>query len=172
MVHKQLNETVKRMYHEGLAEEKFVMEAVQHTLGGICTKSSAKEDRTDHIDFWWDSPKNGRIGIDVKGMRKNNRKDNEVDDTINWIELMNVSGNPGWIYGKADYIAFRTKSQILFVKTIDLQAFANEKIKGKELVSKNPNEFYIPYRRFQRLDIVFKCPTSDLIELAEFVIDC
>lgn len=167
-----LNETVKRMYNEGLEVENFVMEAVQHSLGGTCERSKRKEDIFDHIDFWWDSPKKGRIGIDVKGMKKNKRNDKEVDDTINWIELMNVRGNPGWVYGKSEYIAFRTKTQIIFVKTKKLQEFAIEKTKGKELVGTNPKDFYVPYRRYQRLDIIFKCPTKDLIEIADFIIDC
>lgn len=172
MVVRKLNETIKEMYHSGLEDENFVMEAVQHTLGGECEKSSKKEDMYDHIDFWWNSPKKGRIGIDVKGIKKKNRKDTDVDDTINWIEILNVRGNPGWIYGKSEYIAFRTKTKILFVKTTDLQNFATEKTKGKELVHSNPKGFYIPYQRYGRMDMVFKCPTSDLEKLADFSIEC
>lgn len=172
MTHRILSETVKKMYYNGLEDENFVMEAVQHSLGGTCEKSTRKQDMYDHIDFWWDSPKKGKIGVDVKGIKKNNRKDDKVDDTINWIEIMNVRGNLGWIYGKSEYIAFRTNTQIIFVKTKKLQEFAEEKTKGKELVNKNPKDFYIPYRRYQRMDIVFKCPTQDLINLADFIIDC
>lgn len=95
MTHKALNETVRKMYFNGLEDENFVMEAVYHTLGGICEKSTRQEDMYDHIDFWWESPKKGRIGIDVKGVKKSNRKDATTNDAINWIELMNVRGNPG-----------------------------------------------------------------------------
>lgn len=172
MTRRVLSETVRKMYYNGLEDENFVMEAVEHSLGGTCEKSTRKQDMYDHIDFWWNSPKKGKIGIDVKGIKKNNRKDDKVDDTINWIEMMNVRGNLGWIYGKSEYIAFRTNTQIVFVKTKKLQEFAEEKTKGKELVNKNPKDFYVPYRRYQRLDIVFKCPTQDLIELADFIIDC
>ena len=171
MVSKKINETVKEMYSAGLADELFVMEAVEKTLGGKCEKSSRNEDMFDHIDFWWDSPKKGRIGIDVKGIKKHNRKDSEVDDSIHWIEMMNVRGNLGWVYGKSDYIAFRTKTKILFVKLIDLQKFSEEKIRGKDVVNKNPSECYVPYQRWQRQDLVFKCPTNDLEKLAEFSIE-
>lgn len=172
MVERKLSETVRRMYNAGIEDENFVMEAVEHTLGGKCEKSSKNEDMYDHIDFWWDSPKRGRIGIDVKGIKKHNRKDSEVDDSIHWIEMMNVRGNLGWVYGKAEYIAFRTLKKILFVKLTTLQKFAEDKIKGKELVHKNPTECYIPYQRWQRQDMVFKCPTTDLEKLAEFSIEC
>lgn len=171
MVRKQLDETIQKMYKDGLIDENLVMEAVQHTLGGTCMKSSPKEDMQDHVDFWWDSPKMGRIGVDVKGIKKKNRKDSEVDDTINWIELLNVRGNPGWIYGKSTYIAFRTKKNILFVKTIVLQDFANKKIIGKQIVHTNPKEFYVPYQRFGRQDLIIKVPTSDLELLADFTIE-
>lgn len=172
MVVRQLNETIKEMYKAGIEDENFVMEAVEHTLGGKCEKSTKNEDMFDHIDFWWDSPRKGRIGIDVKGIKKSNRKDKIVDDSIHWIEIQNVRGNPGWIYGKSEYIAFRTFEKILFVKLVDLQKFAEDKTKGKEIVYSNPKEFYIPYQRYGRQDKVFKCPTSDLEALAEFSIEC
>lgn len=171
MVVKQLNETIKKMYLDGLLDENFVMEAVSNTLGGYVTKSTKKEDMYDHIDFWWNSPKQGKIGIDVKGIRKNSRHDADVDDTINWIEILNVSGNPGWIYGKATYIAFRTKKNILFVKNTKLQTYANEKTKGKPIVNYNPNEFYVPYQRKGRKDIIFKVPTTDIENLSDFTIE-
>ena len=159
------------MYTAGLEDENFVMEAVQHTLGGECEKSTRYEDMFQHIDFWWDSPKKGRIGVDVKGVKKKNRKDKEVDDSIHWVEIQNVKGNKGWIYGDAEYIAFRTLTQIIFVKTKVLQKWSEEKVLNKQLVYNNPKSCYIPYQRWQRQDIVYKIPTEDLIKLSDFIID-
>ena len=172
MVRRSLNETIKRMYNAGLEDENFVMEAVQHTLGGKCYKSSKEEDMFQHIDFWWENPKGGKIGIDVKGIKKKNRKDKEVDDSIHWIEIQNVRGNKGWIYGDAEYIAFRTLSSIIFVKTSVLRSLSEEKVLGKELVHNNPKSCYTPYQRWQRQDIVYKIPTEDLIQNSHFIIDC
>jgi hypothetical protein len=173
MTRKTLSETVTKMYEEGLKDENFVMEAVQHTLGGTCEKSSKNEDMYDHIDFWWDSPKGGRIGVDVKGMRKNKRDDKDYDDSINWLEFMNVNGNLGWLYGKAQYIAFRTKKNIIFVKLDKLRPYAEEKVKGKELVFDTPRDFYVPYqrRKYGRKDMSIKVPTDDLLAISDFVID-
>ena len=134
MVKKELNETVKEFYKKGLIDESFVMDAVKHTLGGEVEKSSRNEDVRDHIDFWWDSPKKGRIGIDVKGIKKNNRGDKKLDDSIQWLELQGVTGYPGWLYGKAEYIAFRTFTKIIFVKRDRLLSFALESVKDKETV--------------------------------------
>ena len=172
MVRRKLNETISKMYNDGLIDETFVMDAVTHTLGGDCEKSSKEEDMFKHIDFWWNSPKKGRIGIDVKGIKKKNRKDKEVDDSIHWVEIQNVRGNKGWIYGDAMYIAFRTLSQIIFVKTDVLRTLSEEKVVGKELVYNNPKSFYTPYQRWQRQDIVYKIPTEDLIKISDFIIDC
>lgn len=171
MVRRDLDKTIKEMYTAGLEDENFVMEAVQHTLGGECEKSTRYEDMFQHIDFWWDSPKKGRIGVDVKGVKKKNRKDKEVDDSIHWVEIQNVKGNKGWIYGDAEYIAFRTLTQIIFVKTKVLQKWSEEKVLNKQLVYNNPKSCYIPYQRWQRQDIVYKIPTEDLIKLSDFIID-
>ena len=81
MVERQLRETVQEFYKRGVLDENFVMEATSRTLGGECSKASKEEDMHKHIDFWWDSPKKGRIGIDVKGMKKAKRSDKENDDT-------------------------------------------------------------------------------------------
>ena len=173
MVGRKIDETVREFFQKGLIDETFIMEAVSKTLGGKCNKSTDKEDIEDHIDFWWDSPKKGRIGIDAKGIKKNKRTDDSYDDSIHWLELQNVRGKPGWLYGKAEYIAFRTKTKIIFVKRDKLLSFALEAIKGKEVVYDTPREFYVPYKRkkWGRDDLSIKVPTSDLEKLADFYIE-
>lgn len=173
MVNRELDETVKEFYKKGVLDENFVMEAVSKTLGGECQKATKNEDMYDHIDFWWDSPKKGRIGIDVKGLNKNKRSDKKYDDSIHWLELQNVKGCEGWLFGKAEYIAFRTLSNIIFVKREKLLNFALKVIKGKDVVYDTPSDFYVPYKRkkWGRDDLSLKVPTSDLNDMADFCID-
>ena len=173
MVTKRLNEIVREFYLTGRLDEDFVMDAVKHTLGGDVARSTATEDRKDHIDFWWESPRKGRIGIDVKGIKKNSRSDSNVDDTIQWLELQGVSGYPGWLYGKAEYIAFRTLTKIIFVKRENALSFALESIEGKEVVYDTPKECYVPYKRkkWGRDDLALKARTEDLVKIADFCID-
>lgn len=173
MVVKGLGEVIKEAYEKGRIDEDFVMKAVEDSLGGECRKASWHEDIHDHIDFWWNSPRKGVIGIDVKGVKKNNRHDSKYDDKIHWLELQNVNGNPGWLYGKADYIAFRTFTRIIFVKRDTLLSFALESIKGKEVVYDTPKECYVPYKRkkWGRDDLSLKAMTKDLEEIADFCID-
>lgn len=174
MVSRKLNETVKKFYLNGRLDEDFVMNAVKHTLGGEVERSSKHEDVYEHIDFWWDSPRKGRIGIDVKGVNKGKRSDKTFDDSIHWLELQNVQGKDGWLKGKAEYIAFKTLNDIMFVKRDKLLEFALERIKGKEVVYDTPKECYVPYKRLKwgRDDLSLKALNSDLRELADFCIDC
>lgn len=173
MINRKLNKTVGEFYRRGLIDETFIMEAVSKTLGGSCEKSSSKEDIEDHIDFWWDSPRKGRIPMDAKGIKKNSRADKSFNDSIHWLELQNVNGKPGWLYGKAEYIAFRTNTRIIFVKREKLLSFALEAVSGKDVVYDTPKEFYVPYKRkkWGRDDLSIKVPTSDLLERADFCID-
>ena len=173
MIAKKLDETLKEFYEKGILDENFVMEAVSKTLGGECQKATKNEDMYDHIDFWWDSPKKGRIGIDVKGLNKNKRGDNEYDDSIHWLELQNVKGKDGWLKGEAEYIAFRTNTNIIFVNREKLLNFALESIKNKEVVYDTPMECYVPYKRLKwgRDDLSLKVLNSDLLKLADFTIE-
>ena len=173
MVSRKLDETVKQFYLSGRLDEDFVMDAVKHTLGGDVTRSTKYEDMFKHIDFWWDSPKKGRIGIDVKGLNKNKRGDNDYDDTIHWLELQNVKGKDGWLKGEAEYIAFRTNTNIIFVNREKLLEFAENAIKGKEVVYDTPMECYVPYKRLKwgRDDLSLKALNSDLLKLADFSIE-
>lgn len=173
MVSKKLSETVKKFYLSGRLDEDFVMDAVKHTLGGEVERSSKQEDTEKHVDFWWDSPRKGRIGIDVKGLNKNKRGDNQYDDSIHWLELQNVKGKDGWLRGEAEYIAFRTNSNIIFVNREKLLDFATEAIKNKDVVYDTPRECYVPYKRLKwgRDDLSLKALTSDLLKLADFTIE-
>ena len=173
MVSKKLSETVKKFYLSGRLDEDFVMDAVKHTLGGEVERSSKQEDTEKHVDFWWDSPRKGRIGIDVKGLNNNKRGDNQYDDSIHWLELQNVKGKDGWLRGEAEYIAFRTNSNIIFVNREKLLDFATEAIKNKDVVYDTPRECYVPYKRLKwgRDDLSLKALTSDLLKLADFTIE-
>lgn len=113
-----------------------------------------EEDINEH----WDVSVNN-IKIDIKGLRKIKRNDHEVNDTIHWIELENVLGKPGWLYGKADYIAFELLDSWLLVKRYKLIELINNKLKIE--ISNTP-EIYKMYRRFGRYDTITLVPTSDL----------
>lgn len=160
--------TVKKFFHEGLKDEEFVIDLTKEKWGGFVRKATPKEDRNDHIDFFWKPTLDAEeIGFDVKGLRKNNRNDTEFDDSITWIELMNVQGKEGSVYGKAKYLAFITNKSVVYVPREELVEFVNKKIRGKELVNICPKDCYIPYTRKGRHDIIVKTNINDLREFAK-----
>lgn len=171
MENKKLKDIINEYINNGRKDEYFVARLLEECCGGTCEESTTDEDKYKHIDIWWNSPKAGRMGIDVKGLKKNKRNDSEVDDTIHWVEIQGVTGHKGWIYGEMDYIAFMTKTKVLFVRPKDLYGIILFKIAGKQLLSVCPNECYQPYRRFNRNDIILKVPTLDIEGIAHFKLD-
>lgn len=141
---------------------------------GTCKRSNKNDDTKRHIDFYWNSPKKGILAIDAKGLRKRSRKDKEYDDTIQWIEMKNVHGNDGWVYGDSDYVAFRTKKDIIFVQTKKIKEYGENICDGKEILygrKNKPSDCYKPYCRDKNKEVIFMCPTSDMVDLSSFIID-
>lgn len=166
-----VNNQIKKCLKEGKENEIKVGELLIHHCGGTYNLSSFIDDIKKHIDIWWNSPKRGLIGIDVKGLRKNNRQDTYVDDSIQWIEIKNTQGRDGWIFGKMDYVAFMTNTEVLFIKPLNIQTLILKNIVGKELVYVNKDlPFYQPYQRKDRKDIIVKIPTEDLRKITHFKI--
>ena len=159
----------------GRADEEFVARLIVATKGGNVVPATSEDDIQNHVDFWW-TPNGGtqRFGVDVKGLKKIRRNDYRVNDTDTWIETMNVLGQPGWVYGKATYIAFRRIGKVLFVRREALARYVETKIAGKQIVSKNPMCCYIPYRRASsfppRMDVITLVPLDDIESISEFVI--
>lgn len=148
-----------------------VMEVTKRLFGGTVEKSTNDEDKKLHVDFWWYSPKKGKLGIDVKGIRKND--DKEFDDTFQWLELQNIIGGKGWLYGSEDYVAFKTFTKVVYIKRERLAEYAEKKAVKCEPVDRKPSEYYVPYTRSRwgHQDISIKVPMTDLIELANTVDD-
>lgn len=163
-----LSYTIHDYVRRGLDTELLVADLIEERCGGKCEKANLNDDKYKHVDLWWDSPKCGRLGIDVKGLKKNKRTDTITDDTIQWIEIQGVTGYKGWIYGAMDYIAFLTNSQVLFVKPSALYGKLLFEIAGKPLETRCPRDFYLPYRRNGRQDIVVKVPTKDIEVISHF----
>lgn len=99
------------------AETQFVKICEQNKL--ICKKSEKQEDMFDHFDFrvfkrngekaWIDRPENATNKKTCNYVEVKNKKNLEGTDRI-LIELTNVNGDNGWLYGKANYIAYMNLS--------------------------------------------------------------
>lgn len=158
------------MYIEGIKSEELIMDLTKKHFGGNVEKSTKEEDIKLHVDFWWISEEGERYGIDVKGKRKEKRSDTNVSSKINWIEIQNVNGKEGWIYGKSSYIVFIVDDYALYVPRKKLVDLVENKVKNKQILKEMPSETYVPYQRKDRKDIIVKIPNDDLIKISKHII--
>jgi hypothetical protein len=116
-------------------------------------KPSTKEENIfKHIDFFLPDG----TSVDVKGKNK--------PDEI-WVEILNVKGNKGWLYGEADIIAFELVEVggFVMVNTDELRVFVAKHVQ-KEFTSKHESYRKL-YRRKGRLDIITKLYITDIMSL-------
>jgi hypothetical protein len=137
-------------------ENKFVIAC--EALGYSCLKSSTQEDIELHIDYWVTRPQ-GNTSVDVKGQKQNE----EI-----WVELKNVRGNDGWLYGHAGYIAFEMASLngFVVVSRNELVLFAESMI-DKKFVPKN-DAYLKLYQREGRFDVISRLELTDLQLLSTY----
>ena len=123
-----------------------------------CTKTNASTDIFDHIDFYIDRP-SGRTSVDVKGK-------NTIDSI--WVEFKNVRGKNGWLYGKAQYIAFDMPelNGFVMVGRNELKDRC-EQIIEKVFVSKNEAIRKL-YTRDGRMDVIAQIQLNDINDLKSY----
>jgi hypothetical protein len=143
-----------------VVEDNFA--AVIKQLGEV-VPSTTQQDINEHWDVKLD------IKFDVKAVKKVNRSDGETDETIHWVELINVRGNKGWLYGEADYFAFELDDYWVIVNKQLLQTFIAKKCAKKE--KSDTPALYKIYNRRDRLDAITLVKTIDLMYLAEQIIE-
>ena len=118
-------------------------------------KSSIDEDRHMHIDYWHDDQ-----GVDVKG--------NNLPDEI-WVELKNVQGKHGWLFGEATSIAFDMPELASFVVVDreELKDYCKEHVDFDGLVSKR-QAYKKCYSRKDRGDLITYLVLDDLQTLDSY----
>lgn len=137
-------------------------------------KASTYDDITKHYDIIIKNIKNDiSFLIEIKGAKRkfkyiDGMLQPRVDDV--WIELIGISGHPGWLYGDAKYIAFyRTDGRFCFVDRLKLiehvtrMHFLYVRKNGYGMATKENINYYQRYSRSGNLDICVYIP-SDIIE--------
>jgi len=102
-------------------------------------------------------------------MKKWKRSDPEPTDRIHFVELRNVNGELGWLYGEADYIAFETRSHWIVVPRKKLVYFIEGITENSEQTLK-PTVYKL-YQRNGRKDLMTVIPTMDLLAISEVIIN-
>ena len=143
---------------KGLAERR----------GYTVIQTSAASNMREHIDFILamdDEP--DKIAIDVKARKKVSRSSNEYDDENVWIEFNNVRGNLGWLYGKADKIAFERAFDFVLVDRESLREYCEATV-SPVLVKSTAEAIYKSFQREGRKDIISRVPMKDIMHPYSF----
>ena len=140
--------TIKRIDEEELIFQYSIL--THHDIDSC--RSTAKVDMFDHIDLFLG---NG-ASVDVKRQKKVNIYDKNYSTTHTWIELKNIRGNPGWLYGKATHIAFALMNHYIVVDRKEMVEWIKnllnkyKLIKDGEYVISKKQHRYIPYKIYTR----------------------
>ena len=135
-----------------VAEVRFIRAAKQ--LGFQVTKGTRKDDMHLHVDYWLAHSGNSKWGVDVKG--------NNLPDEI-WCEFKNVAGNPGWMYGGAEIIAFDMPEEGGFsvVQREELRDYCEMTVEDV-FVSNKRDAYKKKYTRKDRADVITRLNLLDI----------
>lgn len=151
------------------AEELFLSMAQSRNY--IVKKATRNQNIYDHIDFYLtgrnkETKKDHTITVDIKARKKTSRKDSKYNDSWVWVEIKNVQGRDGWLYGKCDFIAFEQPNYFLLVprKTLIEVVLSNVRF-DLDYVQRASQAKYRIYQRAGRRDQITQIKVEDLLKL-------
>lgn len=119
-----------------------------------------EEDIHSHIDCY--IQKDGaEFAVDVKAVGAPHKY---LQGKV-WIEIRNVQGNAGWLYGKADLIAFERENGFLMVDREVLRKWIEDNV-DREYVNDRTKALMKVYTRPNRKDMITMVNDYHLIGLA------
>ena len=156
------------MDHGEKAEKLFRDIAIQE--GYSVKKSTRYSNIAEHIDFHLTSKIGfNNFSVDVKARKKPSRNATWYEDQEVWVEFHNVAGKEGWLYGKADKIAFEREDDFVIVPRFELTKFC-EKSVAPFFVKNAKEALYKSYRRNNRKDVISKVLMADIVDNIENII--
>jgi hypothetical protein len=147
---------------KGKEVEKEFANFIEHF--GDVKEANTNQDIYEHWDVALYDTK-----FDVKGLRKKNRHDEEYDENIHWVELKNVNGSDGWLYGQSDFIVFETFDYWIVVNRQKLIKLIEIKCTDRERFYTEPM-LYKFYRRSNRRDTITLVKTVDLCKNSHIIL--
>lgn len=141
------------------AEELFILMAVR--LGWKISASSKEQNIDEHWDYLIEKEEQ-QFKVEVKAEKRIQRSDNGSQADFTWVELRNVRGKVGWLFGKADLIAFEKEKTFFFVKRLELLSVVNQKVNLVAKVKSAKDALYKIYTREGRKDKLTLLPTHDI----------
>lgn len=138
------------------AEQRFF--DICRSRGYTIRSATSYENRVKHFDF-----KVQGYAVEVKSM-KAPRRGMAPDPNMIYVELKNVCGGSGWVYGDADYIAFEQRKGFLMVDRSKLVGLV-QSMQSKCRKSNVSGVYNTLYSRANRDDLVMVLHINDLTGL-------
>ena len=174
---------------DGLRKEINGFLTISNRLPGKWSEATASDDMWKHIDCICIGKDGAKTTYDIKAAKKANQWDKRCEYDVQWVELLNVRGRLGWLFGSADYIVFERKATWAVIKRKDIIKKIADKVgiqnkqytRDLELESdirklidygmavEGKGEFEL-YRRKDRLDYCVKVPSEFLYDIPHFEI--
>jgi hypothetical protein len=95
---------------EGAAAEDIFVEVARRAMGKVTAHRAlpySDANRIHHVDVVLEAEDGQWLNVDVKNWKRASRADAAHADDLMWVELRNILGKPGWLYGRAAVLAVR-----------------------------------------------------------------
>jgi hypothetical protein len=141
------------------AEDAFM--EIATARGWKISAATKEQNINEHWDFLIE--KEGQTyKVEVKSEKRIQRDDHASQTEFVWVELRNVRGEVGWLFGVADLIAFEKQNAFVFVKRLDLLGVVNQKVNLVAKVKSAKEALYKIYTRNGRKDKLTLLPVHDI----------
>ena len=168
-----MNPKYKNEYEKGIKVEQVVKQILE-SKGYSVIEAESHQNMNEHWDICYfknELP----IYIDVKSRKKIKRADPHPTDDYVWIELLNVSGRKGWLYGKANFFVFEQLSTFIFVEAESLRSYIDLVFSENFEIPQSENTeldhlLFKKYTRSGKKDVLTLLPTSDLTNNCRYYI--
>jgi hypothetical protein len=135
-------------------------------LGWKCRKSTQSQDMREHIDYFVDIG-GAEMSVDVKGLKRS-----AISGKV-LIEILNVNGDHGWLFGRAEVLAFQSESGFILIEREKLCAYICRKMgdvsRGLDSSLRSFSKMCSApfwYRRADRMDAITHISLAELERLA------
>jgi hypothetical protein len=130
-------------------------------------RQATLEEQFQHIDHVFKRSDGREIRVDTKAMKKVSRNDNKFRTDLVWVEFKNVNGNPGWLYGKADFISFERENDFVLVDRKKLSELCERLVNKNNRVDNAYDALYNSYTRAGRKDVLSQIKMDDVLNNTE-----
>ena len=144
------------------AEELFALIAKRR--GWAVAPAPREANIHEHWDF--EIAENGyKRKVEVKALKRAARRDNKMEEGWVWIEFRNVRGEAGWLFGRANWIAFETESSFIIVDRHDLYQLVRRVVDREAKVESARGAKYKTYTRKGRPDQIAQIKLEDVVKI-------